>query len=837
MSRVVVKDRTTKLYQFPLVSPITSLHIGLKSVQLLATASQDNVIRLWRLLNEREPLLEMDVGKGWEGYARALTGKRAGGIHSGAGSGSSGGASTSSIPGSSSSAPTSQFSIICMSFDSSEELLLCGLDSGHILLFDLTKKKLLRVFCTVGGLTSSSVTTTSSSSSSSLNPHSITCLDFHPFGDYFASGSQDHSVKVWDMKRKNCLQTYKGHVKGISALRFTPDGRWLVSGDSQGDVKLWDLTAGKILTQFCSHKGAITCLDFHPTEFLLATGSEDGSVRYWDLDRFQLASGTQRDETEPLQCVSFTPDGRFLLAISQHHLRVWSWEPDTLHDTVKIDWEGISDFAIHQGFKNGFGVAKRGNELAAWCVILEKLAPYKEGYVSPPPQEKRSDSPPRKRGEERKSSGQPKTSSSSRSSGGGRRQARAATKTPVSDVASSSQHDTESSSDSDTNLVPKNTTQDTQKLLNQLRSSQFNMRSELRRARRRQELEEKFRRRRMGLDNGSDDESRTDKSGDNTDTKVKSSADSSLSASPSVTTPPPPGESGPGNTTSHPQTVSPTESQSPVRHNQQSKESASSSQKKDDAPPPLQRKPFSQRKPQPLHTDDNGNVNYVVNSSSDATPPKSRERSHSDPNIVVPLAADNNAHSSNRDDVYHHHKKAQDSKPRRSAAEHGNRPTSLNDLERQITEESKLMRHIISGRLASMNLVARLWHENFKLEAINHLCTLDDPAVTVDVMAQLNQEPHANYFTLQMCKKLLTLQVPLMDSKYEPYLKSAMNTTEQLHKRFYGMVKQSLHAPRLGRNQAVPPADSRFHRCAKCRQLFLTLRGQLERLRTRHDPL
>ena len=42
------------------------------------------------------------------------------------------------------------------------------------------------------------------------------CLDFHPFGDYCVTGSLDTNVKIWDSRRKGCVQTFK--VGGIRSF-------------------------------------------------------------------------------------------------------------------------------------------------------------------------------------------------------------------------------------------------------------------------------------------------------------------------------------------------------------------------------------------------------------------------------------------------------------------------------------------------------------------------------------------------------------------------------------------------------------------------------------------
>jgi len=73
-----------------------------------------------------------------------------------------------------------------------------------------------------------------------LTGHRSNCIsvDFHPFGEFFASGSLDTNLKIWDIRRKECIHTYKGHTRGVNAIRFTPDGRWVVSGGEDNVVKV-----------------------------------------------------------------------------------------------------------------------------------------------------------------------------------------------------------------------------------------------------------------------------------------------------------------------------------------------------------------------------------------------------------------------------------------------------------------------------------------------------------------------------------------------------------------------------------------------------------------------
>lgn len=135
-----------------------------------------------------------------------------------------------------------------VSFDSSEVLVAAGAASGTIKLWDLEEAKsmLVLTFC----LHQYFILELSAHDFvimcfvllvvRTLTGHRSNCisLDFHPFGEFFASGSLDTNLKIWDIRRKGCIHTYKGHTRGVNAIRFTPDGRWVVSGGEDNTVKV-----------------------------------------------------------------------------------------------------------------------------------------------------------------------------------------------------------------------------------------------------------------------------------------------------------------------------------------------------------------------------------------------------------------------------------------------------------------------------------------------------------------------------------------------------------------------------------------------------------------------
>lgn len=159
-----------------------------------------------------------------------------------------------------------------------------------------------------------------------------------------ASGSNDQSVRVWDIASGECKADLRGHDHVVECVVFvpvnayeylrelvgyqgmvvaspTPDGKplnsskqvkvaaqapgqYVVSGSRDKTLKLFDVATQQLLHTFNGHDNWVRGITFHPNGRYFLSVSDDKTLKIWDLKTGRNTK-TMDAHTHFCTCVSF----------------------------------------------------------------------------------------------------------------------------------------------------------------------------------------------------------------------------------------------------------------------------------------------------------------------------------------------------------------------------------------------------------------------------------------------------------------------------------------------------------------------------------------------------
>ena len=145
-----------------------------------------------------------------------------------------------------------------------------------------------------------------------------------------ASGSGDHTIKVWE--NDMCIQTLKGHTNVLHDLTVASGGH-LVSASEDTTVRVWDTHTWKCARILSGHTKSVDHLAALPNDQVVSA-AWDHTVRVWDIP-----SGTCvrviEGHTNYVCSLAVMPNGTLATASWDKSLKVWGATECEL--TIPID--------------------------------------------------------------------------------------------------------------------------------------------------------------------------------------------------------------------------------------------------------------------------------------------------------------------------------------------------------------------------------------------------------------------------------------------------------------------------------------------------------------------
>jgi WD40 repeat protein len=157
-----------------------------------------------------------------------------------------------------------------------------------------------------------------------------------PSEDKLAVADENGAITIWDLQRREPLQTYqdRGRTETVS-VALSQDGTLLASAGFNGTIVLRDLTS----SSFAGFGAQVKDIKVSPDGNTIASAGSDKAVRLWDINGKLVATlGGHPDE---VQAAAFSPDGRVLAAVTRNNIvTIWNIQHQR-HVTKPMPTKGI----------------------------------------------------------------------------------------------------------------------------------------------------------------------------------------------------------------------------------------------------------------------------------------------------------------------------------------------------------------------------------------------------------------------------------------------------------------------------------------------------------------
>jgi WD40 repeat protein len=146
----------------------------------------------------------------------------------------------------------------------------------------------------------------------------ISCLAYSPNGKYMVSGSQDNTLKLWDITNGKEIRTFSIHTGLVRSVMFNPEGTSILTSSADNKALIYNIETGKAESEFLLEKDRLFKSCYSPDgSKVLTMNDRDGAI-VWDVNSGEKLGDFKKNYSSSISPQWFSPNGKLILTYTSY---------------------------------------------------------------------------------------------------------------------------------------------------------------------------------------------------------------------------------------------------------------------------------------------------------------------------------------------------------------------------------------------------------------------------------------------------------------------------------------------------------------------------------------